>query len=114
MKKKEKDKSEFLILNGHSNSVIKIIQLENEQLVSASYDGKIKFWVKTEYGDFYCSLTFFLSADYIRKIILLNDSRILCASDDKTLKAIGLNNNIDGVTIEFIPEDKKKGLVKSF
>ena len=47
---------------------IVIIQLENEQLISASYEGKIKFWVKTEYGDFYCSLTFFLSVDYLEKL----------------------------------------------
>ena len=114
MNKKEKGKNEFFTLNGHNNSVIKIIQLENESLISASYDGKIKFWVKNENGNFNCSMTFLVSIDYIRQIILLNDKRILCASDDKTLKAIGLNNNIDNITIELMPEDKKNGIPKSF
>lgn len=114
MNKKEKGKSEFFTLNGHNNSVIKLIQLESELLISASNDGKIKFWVKNEYGNFYCSMTFLISCDYIRQIILLKDKRILCASDDKTLKAIGLNNNIDNITIELMPEDKKNGIPKSF
>lgn len=114
LNKKEKGKTEIITLNGHNNSVIKLIQLENELLISASYDGKIKFWVKNEIGNFYCSMTYVISNDYIRQIILLKDKRILCASDDKTLKAIGLNNNIDNITIELMPEDKKNGIAKSF
>ena len=41
-----------LILSGHNKTVVKILQLENEQIISASSDGKVKIWYKLNDGNF--------------------------------------------------------------
>jgi WD40 repeat protein len=101
-------------LKGHTNSVIKIIQLENEQIISSSYDGKVKIWYKLKDGNFNCAMTLHLFDDYIKAFLLMDDGRILITGDDKTLRALGVKNHIGNFTIEFQPEDKKNKIIKNF
>ena len=101
-------------LTGHNNTVIKIIQLENEQIISSSYDGKVKIWYKLKDGNFNCAMTLYLFDDYIKAFLLMDDGRILITGDDKTLRALGVKNHIGNFTIEFQPEDKKTKTIKSF
>ena len=103
-----------LILSGHNNTVIKILQLENEQIISASFDGKVKIWYKLFDGNFNCAMTLHLFNDYIRTILFMEDGRILITGDDKTLRALGVKNYIGNFTIEFKPGDKKNKIIKSF
>ena len=103
-----------LILSGHNNTVIKILQLDNEQIISSSYDGKAKIWYKLQDGNFNCAMTIYLFDDYIRDFLFMNDGRILITGDDKTLRALGVKNHIGNFTIEFQPEDKKNKIIKSF
>ena len=108
-------KSDNIIkLTGHSNTVIKILQLENEQIISSSYDGKLKIWYKLKDGNFNCAMTLHLFEDYIKAFLLMDDGRILITGDDKTLRALGVQNHIGNFTIEFQPEDKKAKIIKSF
>ena len=109
----KKDKS-MTILSGHNNTVIKILQLENEQIISASFDGKVKIWYKLLDGNFNCAMTIYLFEDYIRDFLFIDDGRILITGDDKTLRALGVQNYIGHFTIEFQPEDKKNKIIKSF
>ena len=103
-----------LILSGHNNTVIKILQLENEQIISASFDGKVKIWYKLFDGNFNCAMTLHLFNDYIRNFLFMEDGRILITGDDKTLRALGVKNHIGNFTIEFKPGDKKNKIIKSF
>ena len=103
-----------LILSGHNNTVVKILQLENEQIISASYDGKVKIWYKLLDGNFNCAMTLHLFNDYIRNFLFMEDGRILITGDDKTLRALGVKNYIGNFTIEFKPGDKKNKIIKSF
>ena len=103
-----------LILSGHNNTVIKILQLENEQIISASFDGKVKIWYKLFDGNFNCAMTLHLFNDYIRTFLFMEDGRILITGDDKTLRALGVKNYIGNFTIEFKPGDKKNKIIKSF
>ena len=102
------------ILTGHNNTVIKILQLENEQIISSSFDGKVKIWYKLMDGNFNCAMTLYLFEDYIRAFLFMDDGRILITGDDKTLRALGVKNHIGNFTIEFQPEDKKNKIIKSF
>ena len=109
----------IITLSGHSNTVIKILQLENEQIISASYDGKVKIWYKIKthkknFTTFVCAMTLHLFNDYIRTFLFMNDGRILITGDDKTLRALGVQNYIGNFTIEFLPEDKRNKKIKSF
>ena len=104
----------MIMLTGHNNTVIKILQLENEQIISSSYDGKVKIWYKLIDGNFNCAMTLFLFEDYIRAFLFMDDGRILITGDDKTLRALGVKNHIGNFTIEFQPEDKKQKIIKSF
>ena len=104
----------MIILSGHINTVIKILQLENEQIISSSYDGKVKIWYKLIDGNFNCAMTLYLFEDYIRAFLFMHDGRILITGDDKTLRALGVKNHIGNFTIEFQPEDKKNKIIKSF
>ena len=101
-------------LSGHNNTVVKILQLENEQIISASSDGKLKIWYKLYDGNFNCAMTLFLFNDFIRTFLFMNDGRILITGDDKTLRALGVINRIDNFGIKFIPEDKRNKIIKSF
>lgn len=101
-------------LSGHNNTVIKILQLANEQIISSSYDGKVKIWYKLLDGNFNCAMTLYLFEDYIRAFLFMDDGRILITGDDKTLRALGVKNHIGNFTIEFQPEDKKNKIIKSF
>ena len=103
-----------LILSGHNNTVVKILQLENEQIISAAYDGKVKIWYKLFDGNFNCAMTLHLFNDYIRTFLFMKDGRILITGDDKTLRALGVKNHIGNFTIEFKPGDKKNKIIKSF
>ena len=103
-----------IILSGHNNTVVKILQLENEQIISASSDGKLKIWYKLNDGNFNCAMTLFLFNDYIRAFLFMKDGRILITGDDKTLRALGVKNRIDKFGIKFIPEDKRNKIIKSF
>lgn len=103
-----------LRLSGHNGTVIKILQLENEQLISGSQDGKVKIWYKLNDGGFNCAMTLYLFDDFIKDFIFMHDGRILITSDDKTLRALGVKNFIGNFSIEFIPEDKKKKTIKNF
>ena len=103
-----------LILSGHNNTVVKILQLENEQIISSSFDGKVKIWYKLMDGNFNCAMTLYLFEDYIRAFLFMDDGRILITGDDKTLRALGVKNHIGNFTIEFQPEDKKNKIIKSF
>ena len=102
------------ILTGHNNTVIKILQLKNEQIISSSFDGKVKIWYKLMDGNFNCAMTLYLFEDYIRAFLFMDDGRILITGDDKTLRALGVKNHIGNFTIEFQPEDKKNKIIKSF
>ena len=102
------------VLTGHNNTVIKILQLENEQIISSSFDGKVKIWYKLMDGNFNCAMTLYLFEDYIRAFLFMDDGRILITGDDKTLRALGVKNHIGNFTIEFQPEDKKNKIIKSF
>jgi WD40 repeat protein len=104
----------ILKLTGHTNTVIKILQLENEQIISSSYDGNVKIWYKLKDGNFNCAMTLHLFNDYIKAFLLMDDGRILITGDDKTLRALGVQNHIGNFTIEFKPEDKKTKAIKSF
>ena len=109
----------IITLSGHSNTVIKILQLENEQIISASYDGKVKIWYKIKSQKknsttFVCAMTLHLFNDYIRTFLFMNDGRILITGDDKTLRALGVKNYIGNFTIEFKPDDKRTKQIKSF
>ena len=114
------DRSDNLItLSGHSNTVIKVLQLPNEQIISASYDGKVKIWYKIKapkknLTTFVCAMTLQLFNDYIRTFLFMNDGRVLITGDDKTLRALGVNNYIGNFTIEFKPDDKRTKKIKSF
>ena len=114
------DRSDNLItLSGHSNTVIKVLQLPNEQIISASYDGKVKIWYKIKapkknLTTFVCAMTLQLFNDYIRTFLFMNDGRVLITGDDKTLRALGVNNHIGNFTIEFKPDDKRTKKIKSF
>ena len=114
------DRSDNLItLSGHSNTVIKVLQLPNEQIISASYDGKLKIWYKIKapkknLTTFVCAMTLQLFNDYIRTFLFMNDGRVLITGDDKTLRALGVNNHIGNFTIEFKPDDKRTKKIKSF
>ena len=103
-----------LILSGHNNTVVKILQLENEQIISAAHDGKVKIWYKLFDGNFNCAMTLHLFNDYIRTFLFMKDGRILITGDDKTLRALGVKNHIGNFTIEFKPGDKKNKIIKSF
>ena len=103
-----------LKLSGHNNTVVKILQLENEQIISASSDGKVKIWYKLYDGNFNCAMTLFLFNDFIRTFLFMSDGRILITGDDKTLRALGVKNRIDKFEIKFIPEDKRNKIIKSF
>lgn len=103
-----------LILSGHNNTVVKILQLENEQIISGSYDGKVKIWYKLFDGNFNCAMTLHLFNDYIRNFLFMEGGRILITGDDKTLRALGVKNHIGNFTIEFKPGDKKNKIIKSF
>ena len=103
-----------LILSGHNNTVVKILQLENEQIISAPHDGKVKIWYKLFDGNFNCAMTLHLFNDYIRTFLFMKDGRILITGDDKTLRALGVKNHIGNFTIEFKPGDKKNKIIKSF
>lgn len=105
---------DVLTLTGHNNTVIKILQLENEQIISASYDGKVKIWYKLMDGNFNCAMTLYLFNDYIRDFLFMNDGRILITGDEKTLRALGVKNHIGNFSIEFQPEDKRNKIIKSF
>ena len=110
-----KNKSDSVItLSGHNNTVIKILQLENEQIISSSYDGKVKIWYKIKDKNFNCAMTLYLFNDFIRAFLFMDDGRILITGDDKTLRALGVKNYIGNFTIEFQPEDKKNKIIKSF
>ena len=104
----------MIILSGHNNTVIKILQLENEQIISSSFDGKVKIWYKLMDGNFNCAMTLYLFGDYIRSFLFMDDGRILITGDDKTLRALGVKNHIGNFTIEFQPKDKKNKIIKSF
>ena len=104
----------ILKLTGHTNTVMKILQLENEQIISSSYDGKLKIWYKLKDGNFNCAMTLHLFNDYIKAFLLMDDGRILITGDDKTLRALGVENHIGNFAIEFKPEDKKNKIIKSF
>ena len=104
----------ILKLKGHTNTVIKILQLDNEQIISSSYDGRVKIWYKLKDGNFNCAMTLYLFDDYINAFLLMDDGRILITGDDKTLRALGVQNHIGNFTIEFQPEDKKNKIIKSF
>ena len=104
----------ILKLTGHTNTVIKILQLDNEQIISSSYDGNVKIWYKLKDGNFNCAMTLHLFNDYIKAFLLMDDGRILITGDDKTLRALGVQNHIGNFTIEFQPEDKKTKTIKSF
>ena len=104
----------MIMLTGHNNTVIKILQLENEQIISSSFDGKVKIWYKLMDGNFNCAMTLYLFEDYIRAFLFMDDGRILITGDDKTLRALGVKNHIGNFTIEFQPEDKKNKIIKSF
>ena len=91
----------YLKLSGHNNTVVKILQLENEQIISGSYDGKVKIWYKLFDGNFNCAMTLHLFNDYIRNFLFMEDGRILITGDDKTLRALGVKNHIGNFTIEF-------------
>ena len=104
----------MIVLTGHNNTVIKILQLENEQIISSSFDGKVKIWYKLMDGNFNCAMTLYLFEDYIRAFLFMDDGRILITGDDKTLRALGVKNHIGNFTIEFQPEDKKNKIIKSF
>ena len=104
----------ILKLTGHTNTVMKILQLENEQIISSSYDGKLKIWYKLKDGNFNCAMTLHLFNDYIKAFLLMDDGRILITGDDKTLRALGVENHIGNFAIEFKPEDKKNKVIKSF
>ena len=103
-----------ITLTGHNNTVIKILQLENEQIISSSYDGKVKIWYKLMDGNFNCAMTLHLFNDYIRAFLFMDDGRILITGDDKTLRALGVKNHIGNFSIEFQPEDKRNKKIKSF
>ena len=107
-------KDNQLILSGHNNTVVKILQLDNEQIISASCDGKVKIWYKLFDGNFNCAMTLHLFNDYIRNFLFMDDGRILITGDDKTLRALGVKNHIGNFTIEFRPGDKKNKIIKSF
>ena len=104
----------MIMLTGHNNTVIKILQLENEQIISSSFDGKVKIWYKLMDGNFNCAMTLYLFEDYIRAFLFMDDGRILITGDDKTLRALGVKNHIGNFTIEFQPEDKRAKIIKSF
>ena len=104
----------YLKLCGHNNTVVKILQLENEQIISASCDGKVKIWYKLLDGNFNCAMTLLLFNDFIRTFLFMDDGRILITGDDKTLRALGVKNHIGNFKIKFIPEDKRTKQIKSF
>lgn len=104
----DKDKCDktFTTLVGHNKNVIKLMQLEKEQIVSASNDGKVKFWVKKN-DTFTCSMTLYLFNDYIRNFIMLTDGRICVATDDKCIRALGVKNNIGNFFVKYVPRDRE-------
>ncbi len=59
-------------------------------------------------------MTLHLFNDYIKAFLLMDDGRILITGDDKTLRALGVENHIGNFAIEFKPEDKKNKVIKSF
>ena len=59
-------------------------------------------------------MTLYLFEDYIKAFLLMDDGRILITGDDKTLRALGVKNQIGNFNIEFQPEDKKAKIIKSF
>lgn len=101
---KNGDKNMFTLV-GHNKNVIELVQLQKEQILSASNDGKIKFWMKKK-NTFFCTMTLFLFNDYIRKFIILTDGRICVAADDKCIRAFGVKNFIGNFVIRYEPYDK--------
>lgn len=92
----------IMTIKGHNKTVNDVIQLEDETLVSASDDKKIKFWRKKD-KTFECTLTFYIFKDYIRKLIRLNDGRLCGISDEQIFRITGLNDYVDNIYIKFIP-----------
>lgn len=91
-------------LTGHKVAVNQLIQLEDEQMVSASSDGKIIFWIKDlEDNTFSISLVIFLYYSYLRKIIKLKDGRLCTISDEKVIRILGLNNYLENFKINYLP-----------
>ena len=103
---KNKNDKNIMTLVGHNKNVIKLIQLDNEQIVSASNDGKVKFWVK-EKEIFINSMTLYLFNDYIRNMIMLSDGRICVCADDKCIRALGVKNNIGNFFVKYVPMDRE-------
>ena len=98
-------------IKAHTDTIIKVIEIEN-RLISASFDGSLKFW-KEENNNYLCIMILLLCDDNIRNIIIFNN-RLLLSCDDKTLRAIGLNNKINDYNFEFLEEDKNKNKNKCF
>ena len=110
----KKNNNKILVLNGHTNTVIKAIENNNGNIISASCDGTIKFWEKISNGNFNCSMTVLISNDYIRNLVWMNDGRILISTDEKKLIAVGFKNYFGNFVLKYLPDDRNKNINKSF
>jgi len=71
------------LFKGHENTVIQIIELGNNKLVSSSFDKTIKIWDKKK-GKLLKNLTG--HTETVREIIRLKDDRIVSTSFDKSIR----------------------------
>ena len=73
------------ILKGHTDIVTSVCQLENNYLVSSSYDCTLCIWRQNK-TYFVVDEIFTAHTDKIHKVIALSNQRIASCSEDKTIK----------------------------
>ena len=71
------------VLNGHTDTVWKLIVNRNGQLISGSYDKSIKVW-NTEDGTIFKTLNG--HSDHVTSLALLKDGSLVSGSWDGTIK----------------------------
>jgi WD40 repeat protein len=77
-----------ILLKGHTETVLYIIQLENNNLVSASEDSTIKFWSINDYN---CILTLKGHEDWVIFLLEINNNLLASCSIDGYLKIWDIN-----------------------
>ena len=83
-------------LNEHSNSVYALAKLKNGDLISGSSD-TVKIWNAT---DWTVKQTLHGHAEWLRDIIVLDNKKIINASDDFSITVLNLNDGTSEKTLK--------------
>ena len=103
-----KDKYEIQqILKGHSNTVYKVIEIKNNELISISWDKTMKIWILNNKKLFECiSTIYFQNSCSSCNILKLNENEFVTSSCyDKSIKFWNSENYSNISTINNIETD---------